>query len=230
MKPFTMPRTKFVAITLSSLLTTGPANGNIVALGVVTHAEHAHLGLAAASVGSTIYDGDNVSTDLGGTLVVSARAVTLELAPKSSLTLRRRFPLAEDIAAELTAGRLLISAAQNASVAVIANDASIRPAANAPAIAYVQLINKKELRILVRRGAVEFTYQGESAVIPEGKTYRVLLDPSDKELVSSSDSRQSKTAPAKHRPKFLLLAIALSLAITLPLLIHAFESPDKPGA
>lgn len=228
MKPFTMAGSKFVAISVACLLTTSPANANVVALGVVTHAEHAHLGQAEASVGTTIYDGDNVSTDLGGTLVVSARAVTLELAPKSSLTLQRRFPLAGDVAAELTAGRLVFSAAQNASVAVIANDASIRPAANAPAVAYVQLINKRELRILVRRGAVEFTYQGESAVIPEGKAYRVLLDPSDKELVSSSDSRDSKTAPVKHRPKFLFLAIALSLAITLPLLIHAFESPDHP--
>jgi hypothetical protein len=227
-KSFTMPQRKFVAIAAAFLLAAGRANSNAVALGVVSHAEHAHLGQVAASVGSTIYDGDDVSSDLGGTLVVTARNVAFELAPQSSVTIRRQSTHDGEMLAELTAGRLVFSAAQNASFAVMANDASIRPSGNAPAVAYVRIINKRELHISARRGAVEFSYRGKSEVVREGKNFKVVLDPSDQELAAASESGQGQN-PAKPRRTFLLVAISLALVISLPLLIHALESPDRPG-
>jgi hypothetical protein len=65
-------------------------------------------------------------------------------------------------------------------------------------------------------------------VVGEGKNFKVVLDPSDQELAAASESGQGQN-PAKPRRTFLLVAISLALVISLPLLIHALESPDRPG-
>jgi hypothetical protein len=196
-------------------------------LGTVTHAERARLGEVEASVGSTIYDGDNLSTGIDGMLRITSRSVTLQLAAESTLTVRQGSRLDSDILAELASGILIFAAAPNASVAVAADDASIRPAGNAYIVTYVRIVNKRELRISTQRGAVEFSYRGESEVIPEGKTFRVLLDPSEKEVAAVSDSDQNAKKPIKL-PKFILIAIGFTAGLTIPLIVRALESPNRP--
>jgi hypothetical protein len=53
---------KLVAIAVASLLA-GPAPAKIASLGIIMHAERAHVGEAAASAGGTIFAGDRLSTD-----------------------------------------------------------------------------------------------------------------------------------------------------------------------
>jgi hypothetical protein len=199
-------------------------------LGTVTHADRAHLGQVEASVGSTIYDGDNLSTGFDGSLRITARTVTLQLAAESSLTVRQPPRLDGGISAELAAGILIFAAAPNANVSVAADDASIRPAANASIVTYVRVVNQRELRISTQRGAVEFSYRGEREVIPEGKTLRVLLDPSEKEAAAASESSQDGKGLTKRRRTFLLLGMAMIPAVLVPVIIHLFESPDRPGS
>jgi FecR protein len=227
---------RLVAIVTASLLGAGPANGNVSPLGVVTHAEHAQLGQVTASPGSTVYDGDNVSTGLGGSLRVTARGVTLQLPAQSSFTVRQRSQVDGGILAELAHGVLVFAAAPNASISVVADNASIRPAKNSAVVAFVRLVDKKELRISVQRGAVEFSYRGETAIIAEGETYKVLLDPSEKEIAAASESGQPGEKAATHHPvllqhpTFLLIAIGIAAtAIAVPMLMHSAESPDRPG-
>jgi len=114
---------------------------------MITHAERAHLGEAAASAGSTIYDGDQLTTEVGGVLRITGPALTLQLDAQSILTLRRPAGSEDAIEAELASGTLVFSAARNGSISVVANDASIRPAANAATIAHIRVVNPKELRI-----------------------------------------------------------------------------------
>src|SRR6202043_2699378 len=71
------------------LVVGGPSPARIVPLGIVTHAERAHLGEGAASDGSTIYDGDRLSTEAGGVLPIPALPVPLQLNPQSPLLLRQ---------------------------------------------------------------------------------------------------------------------------------------------
>jgi hypothetical protein len=151
---------------------------------MVTHAEGAHVGEAAASVGSTIYDGDRLSSEAGGVLRVSALSLTLQLDAQSILVLRHHASTAGSVEAELACGTLVFSAARSDSVSVVAGDALIRPAANTATLAHIRVVNPKELRIYAQRGALEFSYHGESEVIAEGSAYRVLLDPSEKETAA----------------------------------------------
>jgi hypothetical protein len=193
------------------------------------HAERAHVGEAAASAGSTIYDGDRLSTEAGGVLRITGLAVTLQLNAQSTLLFRQPASPEGSIVAELSSGTLVFSVARAGNIAVVADDALIRRVADASTIAQIRVVNPKELRIYAQRGALELSYHGESEVIPEGAAYRVLLDPSEKDLGVTSESEDAGEKPAKLRPKFLLFAIGVAAGVAIPMLTRNFESPDKPG-
>jgi len=195
---------------------------------MVTHAERAHVGEAAASAGSTVFDGDQLSTEAGGSLRITGPSLRLQLDAQSILTLRRPANAEDAMEADLASGTLVFSAARNGSVTVVANEASIQPADNAATVAHIRVVNPKELRIYAQRGALEFSYHGESELIAEGAAYRVLLDPSEKELAAFSDSEEAKKKIVKPHIKFLLLAIAIAAGVVIPVLINALESPDRP--
>ena len=224
----TVLRRQSAVVAAASLLVVGPSPAKVVPLGMVTHAERAHVGEAAASVGSTIYDGDRLSTEAGGVLRISGPYLTLQLDAQSILTLRRPASKEGSAEADLACGTLVLSAARNGSVSVVADDALIRPAANA-ALAHIRVVNPKELRIYAQRGALEFSYHGESKVVAEGAAYRVLLDPSEKEAVALESEPANQKPPMVHH-KFLLIAIGIAAGIPIPVVVHDMESPDKPGS
>jgi hypothetical protein len=211
------------------LLVGGPSPAKVVPLGMVTHAERAHVGEAAVSAGSTVFDGDQLSTEAGGALRITGPSLRLQLDAQSILTLRRPAEKEDGVEADLASGTLVFSAARNGSITVVADDALIRPAAAAATLAHIRVVNPKELRIYAQRGALEFSYHGESEVIPEGAAYRVLLDPSEKELAAFSDSEEAREKVGKPHAKFLLLAIAIAAGVAIPVLMPHFESPDSPG-
>jgi hypothetical protein len=187
------------------------------------------VGEAAASAGSTIYDGDRLSTEAGGVLRITGLAVTLQLNAQSTLLFRQPASPEGSIVAELSSGTLVFSVARAGNIVVMADDALIRRVADASTIAQIRVVNPKELRIYAQRGALELSYHGESEVIPEGAAYRVLLDPSEKDLGVTSESEDAGEKPAKLRPKFLLFAIGVAAGVAIPMLTRNFESPDKPG-
>jgi hypothetical protein len=79
---------QFMAVVAASLLAGGPTPANIRPLGMVTHAERARVGEAAVSAGSSLYEGDRLSTDTGGILRISSPAITLQLNEESMAIVR----------------------------------------------------------------------------------------------------------------------------------------------
>ncbi len=199
----------------------------VAPFGVVSHADRAHIGEAPASSGTTVYDGDRLSTETDGVLRLNAGTTALHLAPQTSLTVRLTAS-GQSTQVELAAGMLVFSVANPPAVAVHANNAWIRPASNAPTVAHIRIVNRKELRISAQRGSLQFSYEGESAVIPEGVAYRVLLDPQDNSA-SPSASGQPGRKSGKVRKSFLFIAIAAAAAVAAILEMPHFESPDHPG-
>jgi hypothetical protein len=205
--------------------------GRPAALGVVVEAYRAHLGGGAVSPGATVYDGDHLSTEEGGALRLRCNAALLDLAEKSAALVRH----AEDVAqgleaeAELVQGTLVFSTARAGELEIEAREAHIRPVGNGRTVAQVSVIGPKELHIYARRGAVLFSYRGESKTIAEGESYQVILDPAE----DGSD----KTQPAQKRrrpPKaFLLVAGSAGTAAAVVILHEKYEhkeieSPDRP--
>jgi hypothetical protein len=217
------------------LLAGGPAPAAVPPLGIVTHAEHAYIGSAAASMGSSIYEGDRMSTEVDGTLRVSIPALTLQLNAQTVLTVRPPDKADDEVETDLASGTLVFSAAETGKIVVMADGAMVRPALRLPTIAQIRLVSPRELRIYAQRGAVEFFYRGESDVIAQGTACQVLLDPIEREIAMATEPEPNGTKPAqgkksgKSRPAFLLVAIGIAAGIAIPMAEHHPESPDNPG-
>jgi hypothetical protein len=213
------------------LLAGGLAPTDIRPLGIVTHAQRAHVGAAAVSAGSTIYEGDRLSTDSAGILRIASLALTLQLDAQSTLVVQRAAGPEGGILAEVASGTLIFATASTGKIVVVADDALIRPAADVPTVAHIRVVNRKELHVHAQRGALEFSYHGETETIAEGAAYRVLLDPSETEAAeaAASESEPDRKKPAISHHKFLLLGIGIAAGVAIPLLIRELESPDRPG-
>src|SRR5437016_11484717 len=120
-------------------LACGPTSARPAVLGIVVYAGGAHIGASDASQGTTVYDGDQLSTEDDGELRVNMRTARLQLAQQSSVTLRR-IDQATEIEADLSSGTLVFSAARATAIEVLADEARIRPAADAPTIAHVRVV------------------------------------------------------------------------------------------
>jgi hypothetical protein len=214
-------------------LITWLGSAEVVPLVTVIHAERAHVGEAGASPGATIYEGDHLSTEVGGVLRVAGVGLSLQLASQSHAVLRVRpaepGKLGGKMEAELVAGTLIFSTTSAGDIAVNANGASVHSARCSPAVGQIAIVNRKELHVYAQHGVLQFSYKGETTTISEGRNYRVLLDPGDNEIGGIPETDPSNKPPGQQHHTFLLVAIAVGLAaIAIPVLIHLSESPHRP--
>ena len=201
--------------------TAGPANS--LPLGVVTQASGAHFNAAKVSAGATIYEGDGLSTEADGALQFRAPAALLYLPGSSAVTLHG---LPNGKRAELQIGTVVFSTAKSAAMEILADEAVIRPAADGPTIAQITLVGPKELQISARRGALEFSYAGESEKLAEGVSYRVLLDQPDG--TATPHPPQAPPKAGREGKKFKIIVIVVIGWVTEWALHEVFESPDRP--
>ena len=224
---------RFLATLLACLLAGIPLLGRTAPLGVVTQSAGGHLSTAPASAGATIYDGDHLSTDAGGALRLRSGASLIYLPGQSGITLHGA---ANGAVAELTGGTLVFSTAQAAAMEIRALEASLRAASNAPTVAQISVAGPKELFVNARRGALEFSYRGESGRIPEGASYRILLDSQDPQggpdakpdSAPSPWANQQTKKPGKRRRTFEFIIIGATALVTARAIHEAVESPDRP--
>lgn len=221
-----------LAVVLVCLLVGVPLPGATPPLGIVTQSSRGHLSTADASAGATIYDGDRLSTDAGGVLRLRTGASSIYLAAQTSVTLHRA---ATGALADLAGGSLVFSSALTSAMEIRAREASIRAAENVPTIAQVSVIGPKELRVTARRGSLEVTYRDESERIPEGASYRVVLDPSPADIPMAANGRgpgswpgRPPKSPGKQGKGFFFILAGTATVVTTWALHEAWESPDKP--
>ena len=214
-----------LAIALAVSLTPEPHFARSLPLGVVVYSDGGLIGEIDVSEGTTVYDGDRLSTAEDGGLRVNLRTARLQLMNQSSVMV---YSAENGAKADLSSGSVVFSSAAKTSIEVYAIGAEIRPAADDPTVAHVRIVGPKELRIFARRGALEFSYHGERRLIPEGAAYRVQLDPVGNDAAANSDQDQIKKA-GNHKPMFLFFVIGAAAAVASMIRVFQnFESPDKP--
>jgi hypothetical protein len=201
-------------------------------LGIVITAEHAHVGEASADVGTTIYNGDRVSTDPQGSMQVRAGAARL-LLPSSSAAFVDENDGAPS--ARLLMGNATFSTGNAHAFTLFASQAAIRPQTDAPTIGQVTYLTEKELLVTARRGGLTVTVEDETKTINEGETYRVLLDPSMEAAQEPAGAGSGNQGPmgrggAKRagRNRFLLVAVGLTAIGSGIAIYYALESPSRP--
>jgi hypothetical protein len=196
-----------------------PASGGF---GTVVSAEHARVGMAAASVGTTIFAGDSLDTETQGTLQVRAGAARFLLSSASKVIWGAD---AAQPSATLTAGTAVFSTANAKAFALHVATATIRPSSDEPTIGSVTVLSPKELIVRCSRGALTVAVEDDVRVVSEGSAYRIVLDPTP----DAANAAWGQNGPQRAgRSRFIWFAIAFA-AIATGLGIHyALESPDRP--
>jgi len=204
------------------------------AIGTITSATRAHVGTAMATVGSTVFVGDKLTTQQLGTLQVRAGAARLMLSASSVATVSDSNGTPS---ATLQQGTAVFSTADAKAFVLHAATADIRPETDAPTVGQVTYVNAKELVVRSTRGSLAITVEGETQYVPEGMAYRVILDP-DSYLETAAAAAQGPQGagasgrsgrPLKAgRSRFLLLAIIATSIGTGIALYEVLQSPDRP--
>jgi hypothetical protein len=152
----------------------------------------------------------------------------LYLSRESRVTLRALPNSAKGTEADLSAGTLLFSASQVAAVDVCANDVHIHAAANVPTVGQISITGPKTLYVFANHGSLAISYHGESEVISEGESYRVVLDPPD-DASGKPDPDPAARRSSRRRRGFLLLLLGAAAAVSTTWnKVTDYESPDHP--
>jgi len=210
-----MPRRSLATI-LVFLLAGIPVRGQSASLGVVTQSSLGHLNNANASVGSTIYNGDRLSTEAGGTLGVRFGSVQLVLSENSAIFVGQE---GLTFTAALQQGSVAFNIESGGVLRLTAADVRVRTQSSAPTAGQMTLENCAVV-VTSRVQALEVTAGKETKIVETGQSYRVSLD------TGCGKQTSRGPLPAAHS-RFFLIPVIFGVPI-VPAILEAFESPDRP--
>ncbi len=211
-----------------SLLTTPLGAAPSSWLGTIVYADRARFSTGQASVGATIFSGDRLSTDQSGSVQVRAGSARFLLSGASSATF---FQEDATPAATLAFGTATFSTANSKAFALHVASAVIRPNSDRPTIGQVTVLNSKELIVKSTRGSLSIAVEDDVREIPEGATYRIVLDPNaaDPQGPRGAGTKGYGSPPIKAaKSKFIWYAVAVAVVATWLAVDEVYESPDRP--
>jgi hypothetical protein len=224
----------FVSVALSLLFVVSSSMGaSAPPLGTITSALGAHVGAANATVGATVFGGDKLSTLQTGTLQLRSGAARLMLSGSSVATVAEVNGIP---GATLQQGTAVFSTANAKAFVLRASVAEIRAETDQPTVAQVTYVNKDELIVRSTRGSMAITVDGETQTVPEGMSYRVILNPDSYPAAAAAPqgpqgagAHGSGGAPRRAgRSRFLLIAIVLTSVATGVAIYEVVQSPSRP--
>lgn len=201
-------------------------------LGFVVQAREALLDNSNLAVGTTVYPGDMVQTDEGGTLRLKFGASQLYLLSSSAATLSEKGNI---IRAKVGRGTVGFSASAGSDVEIEIPQGILRSANGQPAYGQVTITSPQEVIIAAYAGALVLDNDGELHTIPAGRTYRVTMDLEPAAQPASSIGRDqnpgkdSGVIPPKRRRLVFDLILVGGVAIGSYLIWREVtESPSRP--
>ena len=202
-------------------LMAAPANPASAPLGVVLQADGAKVGADATSGGATIYDGDRLQTQGGGTMRATLGGPQLYLRSGTSTQVHG---LPNGFSADLTEGTVVISSTQGQTFQLLADGATIRPVGTQPVVAQVTRISASVLQLSSNRGALEVTMGDEVKTVEAGCSYRMEIAPD----ASSDPGPQGNGPYHTARNHFIWIAIIGVSAAAGVGVWRALVSPSAP--
>ena len=212
-------RTFLIGLLVASLVEApvlaAPAKG----VGVVLQAEHARLGTAGALAGATVFAGDRFATQAGGTLRIRVGAAQIHLLADSAATLNET---ARGASAALMRGTAAFLSSGNEAIEIHALRARIRPQTPQPTHGEVAVVSANELLVSSYRGPLEVSLESETYFVPEGTSYRVLLEAEPQGPEGAGKDAMSAAA------KMIIAGAAVAGLIVAIVVWRAVISPDSP--
>jgi hypothetical protein len=190
--------------------------GQTASLGVVTQSSGGRLNTAVTSVGTTIYNGDRLSTGDNGILGARFGSVQLLLSGDSAIFVGQDGPL---MTPALQRGSVAFTVESAGSFLLSAADVRVRPQTSDLTVGQVTL---EECAVVVtsRSKALEVTAGKETKIVETGQSYRVVLN-------TGCGKHPNQFPVAAAHSRFILIPIIVSI-ITIPPVQEVFESPDRP--
>ena len=220
----------FTAIFLVACLLHLPAFAAAAArpLGLVIQAREALLENSNLAVGTTVYPGDTVQTEQGGTLRLKFGATQVYLLSSSTATFSERESI---IRATVGRGTVGFSADASSAVELAIPQGILRAANGQAAHGQVSIIGPQEVVITSYRGSLVLDNAGELHTIPAGKSYRVTMDlePAAQPAPPAPRRDDSGVVPTKRRKLYFELLVLGAVAIgTGVIWYEVTQSPSLP--
>lgn len=199
-------------------------------LGTVITADHARIGESFVEVGATVFNGDRLATEAQGSIQIRAGAARLLLQGASTAIVNDTDGAPS---ARLVQGAATFSTANARAFTLFASRAIIRPDSDAPTIGQVTYLSDRELLVASKRGSLIVTVDAESQVIPEGSSYRVVLDtlaqgPEGAGGKDKDNKKKGGPPLVAGRNYFVPVAIGFAAIVTGIAVSEALESPNRP--
>jgi hypothetical protein len=222
-------RSCLIALLVVGLLDLPAMAANEKPLGMIVQAQSALLGNADATIGTTVFPGDNLSTSLGGTLRVKLGSGQLYLLSASAATLAQNSSV---IHATVLHGTVGFSSTGADQLELEMPEGILRAADSQPAYGQVTIVGPQEVIISAYQGTLVLDNDGELHTIPAGKSYRVTMD-----LIADDQPQQEQGYPKEtdvhraRRRRHLVWALVATGGVALASYFiwrHESESCYKP--
>lgn len=221
-------KTFLVAILSVGLFNVPSFAANEKPLGLVTQATEAHLGSATVAIGTTVYPGDTLATDEGGTARVKVGGSQFYLLSSSSATLSENSTIVNAAVARGTVG---FSSNGTDQLALQIPEGIVRAANGQPGYGQVTIIGPREVIVSAYRGTLVLDNDGDVHEIPAGKSYRVTMDlePAAEPQAPAGAGANNKVVAPRHRHLlFDLIVLGAVGGASYALWYHLSESPSNP--
>jgi hypothetical protein len=220
----------FIAIFLVAVLIDLPAFATAEKpLGLVVQAREALLDNSNLSVGTTVYPGDTVQTDDGGTLRLKFGTTQVYLLSSSAATFSQK---ENAIRATVGRGTVGFSGSEASNVELAIPQGILRAANGQPAHGQVSIIGPQDVVISAYQGSLVLDNEGELHTIPAGKSYRVSMDlePAAQPAVRDQNpGRDAGVVPTKRRKLYFELLVVGATAVGSALIWYEVtQSPSQP--
>lgn len=197
-------------------------------LGLVVQAREALLDNSNLAVGTTVYPGDTVQTDEGGTLRLKFGATQVYLLSSSAATFSERENI---IRATVGRGTVGFSADASSDVELAVPQGILRAANGQAAYGQVSIIGPQDVVITSYRGSLVLDNEGELHTIPAGKSYRVTMDlePAAQPAPPAHRGDDASVVPTKRRKLYFELLVLGAVAVgTGVIWYEVTQSPSLP--
>jgi hypothetical protein len=221
-------RTFLVAILSVGLINVPSFAANEKPLGLVTQATEAHLGSATVAIGTTVYPGDTLATDEGGTARVKVGGSQFYLLSSSSATLSENSTI---VNASVGRGTVGFSSNGTDQLALEIPEGIVRAANGQPGYGQVTIIGPREVIVSAYRGTLVLDNDGDVHEIPAGKSYRVTMDldaAAEPQAPAGAGANNKVVAPRHRHLLFDLIILGAVGGASYALWYHLSESPSNP--
>jgi hypothetical protein len=223
-------KTFLVAILSLGLISVPCFAANEKPLGLVTQASEAHLGAATVAIGTTVYPGDTLATDEGGTVRLKVGSSQFYLLSSSSATLSENSAV---VNASVGHGTVGFSSNGTDQLALEIPEGTVRAANGQPGYGQVTILGPREVIVSAYRGTLVLDNDGDLHEIPAGKSYRVTMDlePAAEpaaQQAAGAGANNKVVAPRHRHLLFDLIVLGAVGGASYALWYHLTESPSLP--